>query len=431
MSLSRQIAMNTLTQMIGRGGVILFSFLTTARLTRQLGQAGYGAFGVINTATLLFFAFADWGTNLMAVRESAQGSLPLKKVLGNCLLLRTLMSLGVIVFYLLFILLNPSFAEFRSAALLSGLIIFFLSFKTSAQIIFHTQLKLYLNALVELVAGALFFLFVLLVGELTLIITIKLLVLAALLTALLALVMVVKMTGVDFSLEVGFLKRLIKESLPMGALLAVFSISNRLGVFLLQSIKGEEAVGLYILAHKFHDNLILGAAYLMSAFYPVLSSLSTQEKKGEEIRHLVQKAFDLLIIMAIIMMIVVFFLAPLIINLLGGQEFLAAAKVLRILIWATGIGYLNHLTGYTLVALGQQKAFLKFGLVALVSNFIFNLILIPTYSFLGVSVVTVLTEGLTFVLTFLYLKRVLAIPLKLTTFPVTLKKLIINRKKFF
>lgn len=430
MDLSRKITLNTLAQILGRAGVILISLLTTVYLTRGLGQAGYGAFGVISAAVVIFFSLGDWGTNFIAVREASKSKYEPGLVLGNSLIIRSLMSLIGIVLYILFIYLNPAFLEYRTAAYLSSLTIFFLSLKTSVQIIFHSQLKLHLSSLVDLFSSILFFIFLIVFGsELSLILTVWSLIFSAGLAALLALVIVFRFTKVNFKLDRSFLCQWLKESIPMGFLLASYSIYSRIDTFILHSIKGESAVGIYILAYKVHDNLVLGAAYLMNSFFPVISGYSSADKG--KLKNIIQSAFSLLIVMAVPLVIIFFVSAPWIINLLGGTAFGDSVMVLRILIFATGFAYLNHLTGYSLTALGKQRVHLKFSLILLVVNFSLNLMFIPRYSYMAAAAVAVLSQAIIFILTYFYLKYKMHLQLRFDQFPETVKQIIFNKGKFF
>lgn len=432
MDLSRQVTLNTFAQILGRASVILISFFTTALLTRQLGQAGYGAFGVISTAVVIFFSFADWGTNLIAVRESSKNPSQSAQILGNSLLVRTLMAFLGIALFLLFIFLNPAFSKFKFEAFLSSFIILFLSLKTSAQIIFHAQLKLHLAALIEFLSSFFFLLFLLFSkSNFSLLLVIFFLLFSAALAAIIALIAAFKIIPPNFQPNPRLIKHLLKESLPMGALLAVFSVYNRLDTFLLQAIKGEAATGIYVLAYKVHDNLVLGAAYLMNSFFPVLSGFPTNLKETKNrLTTLIQKAFDLLLAMALPLVVFIFLLAPFIINLLGGQEFTSSAAVLRILTFATGVAYLNHLTGYSLAALGHQRASLKFGLLALLVNLTLNLIFIPQYSYFAAAAVTFLSELLVFSLSFRYLRQI-GYRLNFSSFPRTVWEFISQKGKVF
>ncbi|MBN1263400.1 MAG: flippase [Candidatus Pacebacteria bacterium] len=431
MELSKKIAFNTLIQVIGRIGVILISLFTTAMLTRRLGQGGYGAFGVINTAVVIFFSFADWGTNLIAVREAAKKPEETGKIFANSLFLRTLMAFLGIIFFIFFIWFNPSLAGFRDQALSAALIILFLSVKTSAQIVFHARLKLYWTALIELLASILFLIFLLFWQEIVLGQAIFALIVTSALSAGGAIIVVLKTIKVDFRLNKELLLYLLKESLPMGALLTVYSVYSRADTFILQFLKGETVTGLYLLAYKVHDNLVLGAAYLMGAFFPVIVNLANSPAKHPDLKNLIQRALDLLIVMALIVVAGVLIFAPLIIRILGGEEFGESLTILRILILTTGFAYLNHLSGYSLAALGKQRIHLRFSLIALFLNIILNFLFIPRFSYSGAAGVSVLTEGLIFVLTFSYLRRATDFDLKFFSFPKTIRQLIGRKERLF
>ncbi|MFC1789882.1 oligosaccharide flippase family protein [Patescibacteria group bacterium] len=429
MGLLKKITINTLTQILGRSGVILISLVVTAILTRHLGENGYGIFGVISGATMMFFSFADWGTILIAVRELANKKGKEALILGNSLIIRATMSLVAIFLFIVFVYVNPAFDKFKIEILIAGVIIFFLSIKTSAQIIFHAEMKLYFSALVELV-GSLFFLLALILGSgnLSLRRAIIFLVFSSVVSAAFALGIVLKRVRPVFRLEKNFSRTLLKASLPMGAVLAVYSIYTRLGSFVLQFIHGEVAVGIYLLAFKVHDNLKLGAAYLMNAFFPVIASLpnSKNNEPNSKLGPVVQKAFDALLVMAIVILGGTFLLAPMIIGVLAGPSFSSSVRVLRILGLVTALSYLNHLTGYSLVALKEQKKHLLFGMIGLTFNLLGSLLVIPRWSYVGLAWVAVVTEGLIFCLSFYFLNRKIRVRFSLSsvleTFSFLLKK---------
>ena len=109
-------------------------------------------------------------------------------------------------------------------------------------------------------------------------------------------------------------------------------------------------------------------------------------------------------------------LAPVIINLIGGEAFGPAIEVLRILSLALIFGYLNHLTGYTMIALGAQKQLLHLSLLALAINLAGNWLFIPKFGISGAAWVTVATEGSILITTGVFLiKRLKSNPGKQIT----------------
>jgi len=431
MTLGKTITVNTLGQIIGRLATILFGLLTTAFLTRTLGKAGYGAYGILANFIALFVALADWGTSTIAVREASQNEEAQESIFGTAITLRTIiatfMALGFFVFL-------PFYAPLRSFSFsffLSSLIVIYFSLKTSATIIFQTKLKLYYAGLVDAVSSLAFYLFLIFFwvkrGDFSAVI--RYLNYSSLIGVFLALVLMLFLAKPVLRLEKRWTRKIILESLPMGAMLAVFSIYNRLDAFLLQIFRGNEETGIYLLAYKVHDNLVLGAAFFMNALFPVISVKSLEDKI--QLEKIYKKAFDILLLMVMPLVILFFIFAPLIISLLGGPHFSAAVTVLRILVFATAFAYFNHLTGYTLVALGKQRISFFVAIAALVLNLSLNLIFIPKYSFFAASFITIITEAFVFIVTSFYLRKRMKLSLSFFSFHQTLWQILTERGSIF
>jgi len=86
-----------------------------------------------------------------------------------------------------------------------------------------------------------------------------------------------------------FIKKFIKESLPMGAILLMFTVDNKIDTVMLGSLKGSGAVGIYSVSYRIYDVLILGAAYFMNSLLPVLSQYSDLKKMEKETKNYLSK----------------------------------------------------------------------------------------------------------------------------------------------
>lgn len=435
MNVFPKIAFNTIIQIIGRGVVIGFMVITTALLTRRLGVAGYGDYVFITAFLMFFSSMADWGTGIISVREASKDRNLEKKIYGNALLLR--LAIAALSFFIinLLILILPQFSGLVLPAVIASTLLFFWSLRTSCQIIFQTKLRFEQHVLVEIFASGLFVLFLVLVLGFSSDLTWIFLALssASFLAAILALILGQRLTGFDLQPDGQLMKRIVKEALPTGALLLVFSIYNRLDIFILQSFKGAEPVGIYGLAYKVHDNLVLGAAFLANAFFPVISqygNISELKKEFAPMREIYQKLFDVLLMAGLVMIVFVLIFSPLIIRIIGGREFSASVFALRILVFGTFIAYFNHLTGYSLIALGKQKISFSIAVIALAWNIGLNLLLIPRFSYLAAASITIATEGLVLILTSFYLAKKFNLKPAIS-FHKTFIELIKNRGKIF
>ncbi len=397
------VTVNTLSQYAARACVVLLSLATTSILTRSLGQAGYGQFGIITTAVIFFVTMADWGTQSIAVREAVKDESNRISFFSTTFLLRTVLSGTITILYLAFVFLYPGFASFKIAAVLAAPIIILLSIRTSAALVYQVKLQLYVPAATDLLTGITVLLWLTVSAVKGISVNLNLAILAVLLGTFINVLATLLFSGLKIDLAVfdrALARKLIRESLPMGAFLVVFSVYNRIDSLILQAVKGNSATGVYLLSYKVHENLVLGAAYLMNSLYPIISRSQADAKR------VFQVTSTLLSYLALLVVGLGFIFSPLLVEVLGGSGFAPSVPVLRILLFATAISFLNHLTGYTLIALGKQAASLKFALIALIFNLVSNLLLVPGYSYFASALITVATEGLMLILTATFLSQV-------------------------
>ncbi|PIY65094.1 hypothetical protein COY91_03450 [Candidatus Shapirobacteria bacterium CG_4_10_14_0_8_um_filter_39_15] len=436
MSLFPKVAKNTIVQILGRAGVIFTTIITTALLTRLLGTTGYGNYIFVISVLMFFVTISDWGTSMIFVREASKIESSQSPLFGGALVIRLVSSLVCLVFITLIATIFPLFRPLFIPIEIIGLVLILISLKTSLSVVFQTKLRFEFMAMVDVLISILFLIFLLLVflfaRQLINLSTILMLYFFSNLVGIgLSFFWARELANFTYHLDPDLTRKILRESLPTGALLILFSVYNRLDIIILQGMKGPEAVGIYGLAYKVHDNLILGAAYLTGALFPVIAKISVDHTKENPIlKEIYRKTFDILFIAAVGILLTVIILAPLIISIIGGPDFSNSVIALRILVFATFIAYFNHLTGYTLIALGKQKVSLSIAIMALFFNLGANILLIPNFSYLAAAFNTIATEGLVFVLTSLYLAKKFDLRPSIT-FPKTLIEIFKTKGKIF
>jgi len=250
----------------------------------------------------------------------------------------------------------------------------------------------------------------------------------------LAAILAVKTIRFDFRFQWSLVKVFLKESLPMGAILLLLTLDNKIDTVMLGLMKGSSAVGIYAVAYRFYDVLILGAAYLMNSLLPVLSRYANSQKRQGRIKFIYQKSFDVLLTLGLLVAFLAFSSASLLVKLITQErftEFFGSTIVIRILSLAIFLSYFNHLTGYTIVALGKQRWYFSVASSALVFNALANFFVIPQFSYYGAAIVTVLTEGLVLLITSFFVHRLIKVTPTLTEFPKTIVALIKHKGKIF
>ena len=106
-----------------------------------------------------------------------------------------------------------------------------------------------------------------------------------------------------------------------------------------------------------------------------------------------------------------YLLAPMVVKILGGQEFDQSTEVLKILAVGLFIFFLTQPISYLIVTLDKQKYLPAIYLISAIFNVSANLIFIPKYSFYASAYITWISEGLIFLmLTFFAVKSWQACP---------------------
>ncbi|HUS60032.1 MAG TPA: flippase [Nevskiaceae bacterium] len=438
MSLSQKVAFNTVVQIVSKVITVFFTLLTTVLLTSYLGKGGFGDYIYVITLVIMFGALADWGTATIGVREAAKKVEKQGQIFANILVLRLLLSFlatVLLIGFAYFVPLKVTRPEtLRQAIMVASILLILNVLKASFGIVFQVKLQMQKLALTNIVTSGLIFLiscFFVKAGFGLLSLMIAYL-LATGFGVLIAGFLASKTVKFVFVFDKKILTRLIKESLPMGAILLMFTIDNKIDTVMLGAIKGSESVGIYGIAYRIYDVLILGSAFLMNALLPIISQYADLKKWQTKLQQIYQKSFDVLLLMGIGVVGLVWWLAPLMVQTLTQKrfvEFADAVWVLRILSLAMLIAYFNHLAGYTIVALGKQRPYFFVALIALIFNVFANLFVIPRFSYFGAATVTILTEALVFLITTFFIFKLLKIIPSFISFPKTVLQLIKQKGK--
>lgn len=433
MKSSFRVIANTFSQLASRGLVILASLVTTALLTRLLGSSGYGDYIFITSFILIFVSLSDLGLTIIGVREASLNKGETGKVFGNILILRLLLTLMLFFLFNLAAFILPQFAGLRIPTFAASFVIFFLTLRTISQGILQANLRLDLASILEVFASLVFLVFLGIFLFLNKAVSLNLLMgfwsISALFSSLLGLLIAFRYQPIHLSFHHEEAWRLFKEALPFGMYLLVFSVYDR-GVdsFILKTYYPSSVVGYYGLAYKIHGNLVLGAAFLMNSLFPLLASL---KNNTEKLRKTYEKAFTVLLLGGGLIFGGGLVFAPWVINIIAGGGFSPSVLATRLLLGATFFSYLNHLTGFLLVALGKQKELLGFSLIAFVVNLLLNLFFIPRFSFPAAAIITILTEATIFLFTQNFLTREFGLKYTLLSLKENWQELWFKKQHYF
>ncbi|MER2600249.1 MAG: flippase [Caldilineales bacterium] len=192
-------------------------------------------------------------------------------------------------------------------------------------------------------------------------------------------------------LQRGVQRTMLRESYPLMLNHLLASIFWRIDMWLLKPLAGTAAVGIYSAGVKYLDGFNVIPSYFTLAIFPLMSRYAKDSR--DSLLRAYQLAVRLLVMTALPIAILVTTLATPLIRILGGAAFLPdSALALTLLIWSIPVGFVNSVTQYVLIAVGQQRFLTRAFIIGVSVNILANLVMIPRFGFAGAAVVTILSE---------------------------------------
>jgi O-antigen/teichoic acid export membrane protein len=207
-------------------------------------------------------------------------------------------------------------------------------------------------------------------------------------------------------LDWGLQQSLIHKGFPLMLIHLLQTIFISIDILLLRLMldNGEEVVGWYQNAYKWFNALQVIPAFFTLALFPIISR--EIEKAMDSARRMYTMSLKLMLLLALPIAAYTTFLAYFLVRLLAGQQYLPnGAIALQIVIWSIPFGWLNSVTNYVLIALGLERIQPRAFAIAVGFNIVANILLIPRYSFVAASVTTILSEVVLLAVFAFYLKQ--------------------------
>ena len=200
--------------------------------------------------------------------------------------------------------------------------------------------------------------------------------------------------------------QMVRLGFPLMLIHLLQTVFISVDVYLLRLMlpNGEEVVGWYSSAYKWFNALQIVPSFFTLALFPIISR--EIERSIEAARRMYQMALKVMLLLALPIAALATFLAYPMVQLLGGAEFLPhGAIALQIVIWSIPIGWLNSVTNYVLIALGLERMQPRAFALAVGFNIGANVLLIPRYGYVAAGVTTILSEMVLMSLFAYYLRQ--------------------------
>lgn len=400
-SLFYKIGFNTIIQFSGKGISVILGFLTVALLTRYLGAGRYGNFTLIFAYMSFFSVFADFGLQITMVKELSKKNTYSNNIYGTYLWLKIILVLLSTILALIALLFFPYSIALKIGILIGALAVGVGGLSSYGTTIFQSNIRLdlviYIDVVVKVITVSLIVFFVFLMLNFYALVSTVLI--GNLFGLLISIIVIKNFISFDFKYNKNLAKKMVRLSIPIG-FTSFFSLFYfKMDTVMLSFIKNSYEVGIYSLAYKILENILVLWAMYMASVYPILSIIKGTNDNQRLIKILKNCSF-IAFCFSFMIVTIGYIFAPLIINIFGGNKFIDSISSLRILLFAVPLLFINNIFYYYFII--NEKIWNMVFIIScsLIFNFIVNLMFIPKNGYIAASWGTVATE---LVLTFCYI----------------------------
>ena len=186
-------------------------------------------------------------------------------------------------------------------------------------------------------------------------------------------------------------RSLLKSAWPIGASSLLTQLHVNLGLILLGLTATFQQAGIYNSAYRLVFFLMTLDRVFYTVFFPVVSRFL--KNQPGRLAELVGTAVRMILALSIPFCVGAFILARPILGLVFSAGYVGAFPVLRILVWFLPLSMFNSLVGYTLLAAGNERLFLRNTAIGVGAAVIFNLVAIPLAGSTGAALAIVAGEA--------------------------------------
>ena len=159
---------------------------------------------------------------------------------------------------------------------------------------------------------------------------------------------------------------------------------------MLTSIVGKTENGYYSAAITAAVVVQFVYTAIIDSYRPLI--LSAKKTDNDEYESNISGLYSIVIYALLIQSLMFTIFAPLIINILYGQEYMAAVPVLRILTWYLAFSFMGSIRNIWILAEGKQKYLPFINLVGVVFNIVLNAFLIPIWGAGGAAIASLASQ---------------------------------------
>lgn len=382
-------------QIIGRVVIAALGVFVTAFLSRYLGVYDFGTFNFLLTVAYFSFLFADYGLQTLIVRDIASRE-DISKAVGTFLSARLLLSIGVMVALGIASVFLPYSSNVKHALIVIGIAEFLNILNGVFHGVFQGQVafgRLTLIMILTSITQAIFMLFGIFLKAPFLFFAYAHTI-TVLISTFMSWTVAKSLIGhsIEYNFQLSSLKTTLRRGFPFAIGLLVSVAYFRADTLILGYYFDPQKfpdVGLYSLAYKPFEVVVVVGGYMAQTLYPLFVPLISTKILLNANKKYVLYSLG----MALGAAMFLYFGAPYFVMLLGGAAYSLSVVPIQILAVAASVTILSGYFGALALAGGKEKKLMVYGACALVVNIILNVLWVPKYSYIATSWATVITQS--------------------------------------
>ena len=393
MSEVKNLFKNSSWMMISQVITSICAFVWTILIARYLGASDFGIMSFAISFSAIINIFLDLGISTYATRDISRNNELASDYLGKLIPLKILLTIIVLFISLIILtLMNKSYLT-TTITLIFVLEVAFMSLSGLLQGVFQAFGKTKYQALGNIIYSLilLIFVFITIYFKLGLIFIACSYVLSFLILFIYSYKNTLKhITIPKFEIDYNFCKKAVKLSIPFALTGFFYTIYFSIDTVMLSYLSGDYATGIYNASYKIITVLTTFFPVYQAVVFPLMSKLFEGSNDLLKLSYVKSVKYLLLIIMPITLGISLY--ATPLVTLIYGNDYLMSGPVMQVLVWTVCFLFVNGAASTLLNASNKEVSVTKIYCVAALFNVCLNLVLIPSYSYHGAALATVLSE---------------------------------------
>lgn len=368
-------------------------------LARMFGPAGFGKVNFAESLVAYFMLAANFGFDLVGIREVARFKEEEGKTFAHILALELLTSLGSFLALCAFVYFLPQPAEFKILVLLYGLTL--IAFGFTIDWFFLGQERMGVVAIVRIARQLCYIGLILLTihaPEHLNRLPVSYVAADIIAAAIFFYLFFLRQKKLNVKLEFRVIKYLCSEAFPLGMSNLLNNSREKIGPVVLGFMRSVGEVGFYSAAYKLMCVTHIVPHMFYRAVFPDMAFHLQNKSQDVSVRYLrgVYKAVSLLVFPVSFF---VFYNASVIVRFIFGGNFDEGIVVLQIIIWCTAVLFFSRLYYIYMISMGWQKRLFACAAAGLLLNAALCFYFTRPWGASGAAAALLISE---FILSFIY-----------------------------